>query len=63
MENRLAELETRVAFQDDTIQTLNDVIARQQRQIDQMKTMLDDIKAELERLAPAITAPEKPPHY
>lgn len=34
MEQKLEELETRITFQDQELQTLNDVIIRQQRQID-----------------------------
>ena len=37
MENRIIDIETRLAFQDDTINQLSDVIYRQQQQIDQVK--------------------------
>ncbi len=67
MENRLAELESRIAFQDKTLNELNDVIIRQQRQIDQMSKGLAELQAQVKSLAPAMVAPSTeetpPPHY
>ena len=57
---RMDELESRLAFQDDTIQALNDVIAAQQLE-------LGRLRRSLELLAPQLPdgggdeAP--PPHY
>ena len=34
LDSRMADLEARLAFQDDTIQALNDVLVEQQRAID-----------------------------
>ena len=67
MEKRLAELEIRVAFQDQTLHELNDVITRQQNQIDRMVKELETLKIQLTMLAPSLViskAEEKPPpHY
>ncbi|MAR91734.1 MAG: SlyX family protein [Pseudomonadota bacterium] len=66
MENRIIDIETRLAFQDDTINQLSDVIYRQQQQIDQLdKTvqLLVDRLQDLLRNGPEKVLDEKPPHY
>jgi SlyX protein len=66
MENRLIELETRLAFQDHTLQELNAVVVRQQRDISALTRDLETLKAQLKTLAPdlvASRAEEPPPHY
>jgi len=67
MDNRLIELETRLAFQDNTLQELNDVVVRQQREIDTITRELEALKAQLRTLAPEMVANRAdeapPPHY
>ena len=67
LKDRLIELESRVAFQDSTIEELNDVIVKQQFQMDKLEKNLEIIKAQLKNLAPSPIASEKeetpPPHY
>lgn len=67
MENRLTELETCVAFQDDTIKQLSDVIASQQRQIDALTAEIKQLKQQFKELTPAMVASASeetpPPHY
>lgn len=67
MEERLAELEIRVSFQEKTIQELNEVVTRQQFQIYQMTKDLAQLKAQLTTLAPSLVVPQDqetpPPHY
>ena len=67
MDERLAELEIRVSFQDQTIQELNEVVTRQQFQIYQMAKDLAQLKAQLTTLAPSLVIPQDqktpPPHY
>ena len=67
MENRLIELETRLAFQDNTLQELNAVVVRQQRDIDTLTCELEALKAQLRTLAPELVASRAdeapPPHY
>lgn len=62
---RVSDLETRLAFQDDTIDQLNAVIRDQWNTIDrlvQQLAQLEDRVRELEvRAGPAPVAP--PPHY
>jgi len=67
MQERLAELEVRLTFQDKTIQELNEVVTRQQRQLDRMARELETLKAQLQILAPLLVANRAeetpPPHY
>jgi SlyX protein len=67
MNERLTELEVRVAFQDQTIHVLNEVVTDQQRQIDRLTQELEAVKARLSGLAPSMVIPQEeekpPPHY
>jgi SlyX protein len=67
MEERLIELETRMAFQDNTLQTLNSVILRQQKEIDILRHEIDVLKTQIRALAPSLVASSTeetpPPHY
>ncbi|NBA95807.1 SlyX family protein [Pseudomonas sp. R5(2019)] len=40
LEARVTELESRLAFQDDTLQTLNDVLVEQQRLVDRLQLQM-----------------------
>jgi SlyX protein len=68
-EARLDELETRLAFQDDLIESLNDTIARQDRELVELSRRLRALESKIEDLAEAATAAggpadqEVPPHY
>ena len=65
---RLDELESRLAFQDDLIESLNEVVARQDREIALLTQRLANLSKKFEDLA-ASAAPaadigdEPPPHY
>jgi len=71
MAEQLIELQTRFAFQEDGLQELSDVVARQQQQIGQLEealAMYRDRLAEaldvMATLSPgAAPAHELPPHY
>lgn len=67
MNERLTELEVRVAFQDKTLQDLNEVVIRQQREIDRLKRELEAMKSRLAGLAPSMVISREdekpPPHY
>jgi SlyX protein len=67
MNERLTELEVRVAFQEKTIQDLNEVVTHQQRQIDRLTQELEAMKSRLAALAPSMVIPPEeekpPPHY
>lgn len=64
---RVVELETRVAFQDQTIQELNEVVTRQQHEIDRLTRELEALRERLRGLAlsPVVPPDEEtpPPHY
>jgi SlyX protein len=62
---RVDALEARIAYQDDTIETLNETIAAQWKQIDALTRQLaalNDRVQEAEAQAPG-AANERPPHY
>ena len=67
-EERLVEIETRIAFQERTIKDLNDVLCEQQQEIDRLGSICDALVKrvkEVSEFTPGIDAPanEKPPHY
>lgn len=45
MEDRLEKLETRLAYQDQTVEALNEVVTRQQDQIDRLERSLQALEA------------------
>ena len=62
---RIDALETRLTFQDETIETLNKTITAQWRQIDALTRQLANLSERLEQAeahAPG-AANEPPPHY
>ena len=44
MEDRLEKLETRLAYQDQTLEALNEVVTRQQDQIDRLERSLQALE-------------------
>lgn len=56
MQNRLDELETRLAFQDETLQILNTEVARQQQEIALLTQEIAALKAHLRSLAADLSA-------
>lgn len=66
MEARLNELEAKVAFAEDLIDTLNQTVIRQQGQIELLQQQLRLLHQQLQDALPDdARAPrdEKPPHY
>ena len=53
-EQRLIEMETKIAFLDNTIEELNEVIPDQQRQIDLLGNKMKSVLAKLQAVLPAI---------
>jgi SlyX protein len=67
MKNRMVELETRIAFQEHTLQDLDAVVVRQQQDILRLERELATLKAQLRALVPPpVTGHGEeppPPHY
>ena len=63
---KLIELETRFAFQEQALQELSDTVARQQAEIDRLSRLLKEIQERLRGIAPPIADRSEetpPPHY
>ena len=66
LENRVTELESRLAFQDDTITALNDVLVAQQRVVDRLQLQMAALLKRQEEMGGQFEAFEDeapPPHY
>jgi len=69
IQSRMDELESRLAFQDDLIEKLNEVIARQDREMLSLAQKLRELDGKINDLLASATAPggssehEIPPHY
>lgn len=65
LDERMAELEIRQAFQDDSLQTLSDVIAEQQKQLDALRRELERLQARQDEQSQQYgeVPNDPPPHY
>lgn len=67
LQARIENLETKIAFQDYTIESLNDSIAQQQQQIAQMTFKMNHMVERLKSMQPSNVASQEeetpPPHY
>lgn len=66
LEARIMELESRLAFQDDTIQALSDELLEQSRRIERLQLQLTSLarrQEELNGLAAIAEDEAPPPHY
>lgn len=66
LEDRVTELETRLVFQDDTIQALNDVLVKQQQQVERLQLQMSALLKRYEEMVGQYGASEEeapPPHY
>jgi SlyX protein len=65
--DRIIELETKLSYQEDTITQLNDVVCRQQNQIDEInkkcELLFSSTRALTEKLSVEPGEVDKPPHY
>lgn len=66
VEERIDELEEKMAFQEDTIQKLDDALASQQKQLLdaelRIKLLIEQLR-KIESNLPETPQDEKPPHY
>ena len=67
MENKIIDLESKLAFQDETINELNEVITDQQQQLDQLREEIRLLSLRISSVAESSTGSEEkeppPPHY
>ncbi len=65
-ESRLADLESRFAFQDQTIEALNLTVADQSQQIDRLTAEVEALRSYVQALLPLLQetdTQDTPPHY
>ncbi len=65
MEDRLTHLETKIAYLEDMVMTLNDLVIKQQRELDLLQITKDRLETRLSELAEmtAEVPQRRPPHY
>ena len=66
LEARVTDLESQMAFQDDTIQALNDVLAAQQRAVERLQLQMAALLKRQEEMGGQFESSEEeapPPHY
>ena len=67
LEQRINEVETRLAFQETALQELNEALTNQQLQLSQLQSLLEKLRERMIELAsnmqPDATLEPPPPHY
>ena len=63
IERRLTELEIKASFADDMLEQLNQIIVRQQQQMERLARELADLRQQREGAAFRSLRDELPPHY
>ena len=69
LRTQIADLQSQLAFQEDTVQRLDDALAAQQQEILLLRRQVELLKQRQDELiatradAPAEPVSEKPPHY
>lgn len=66
-DQRLVDIETKIAYQEHMISELNEVVFQQQKTMDELKKTVELLKGRLVDIGDMMSAPtqanEKPPHY
>ena len=66
-EDRLIDIELKLTYQEDTVDTLNKIVYQQQRKIDELEKLLSALARQLKENTGSnnerTIADEKPPHY
>lgn len=65
-ETRLIELETKFAYQEETLRELNEIVTAQQKQLEQLKILCRQLLQRIDSGGGAVkgaVAEEVPPHY
>ena len=65
MEDRIIEIEKKIAFQEHTIEQLSQVLIEQQKKIENLEELLKVVQAQIsdEELVKPQEEEEPPPHY
>ena len=65
LSERIDALEMRLTYQDDSIETLNQTITAQWKEIDRLTRQVAELKERLQEAESNVPAPanERPPHY
>lgn len=66
MDKIVEDLEVKVAYHEDALEQLNDVIVKQQLQIEALQRQMTDITGQTQALMPLLNdggADDVPPHY
>lgn len=66
LKTQMVDLQTQLAFQEDTIAALDAVVTGQQREIDRLTLLCDRLARQLDQLAASWTEQadqDPPPHY
>lgn len=66
LDDRVTDLESRLAFQDDALQTLSDVVYEQERVIERLRSQMQALLKRLEDLQGQVGVADDeapPPHY
>ena len=68
LEDKMIDLQSQLAFQEDTVQALNEIVTQQQGQIERLNEMMLLLKHQLDQPqfepgAGVSPAEERPPHY
>ncbi|MGB1271114.1 MAG: SlyX family protein [Endozoicomonas sp.] len=63
----LLEMQTQLSFQEDTVAQLNEVVTRQQKDIERLTEAIAQLKKQLDEIAPVERESQEeeppPPHY
>ncbi len=66
-EQRIVEIETKLAFQEETIKELSSVIYEQQKEIAALRGVCDQLRSMMQSFSDGENGPdpreERPPHY
>jgi len=66
-EERIIEIETKLAFQDGSVQELNEVLCQQQQRIEKLEAtcalLLEHLRELSDSAGPVSAGDERPPHY
>lgn len=66
-EERLENIEAKIAFQEDLVEELNKTVYQQQQRLERLETVCESLARHIQSLTEArnegMPAHEKPPHY